>query len=160
MSDLTIQLAILAALLVLGATHSVSCTGDTCYNGGGLQDVSLTPGQFITSRNGGVMLVLQNDGNLAVKCTDTWRPVWQSATRRRYVNHVNRAVLQRDGNLAVLDYRGVAIYNSNSQHRGGAMLVVQDDGNLVIYTNYDGHAVWESGTRGHCGETVYDVIEG
>ena len=159
MSDLAIRLAVSAALLLLVTAHSVRCTGDTCYNGGGVQEVSLAPGQFITSRNGRVMLVLQTDGDLVVKCTDTWRPIWHSGTGRRYVNHMNRAVLQRDGNLAVLDYRGVAIYNSNSQHRGGAMLVVQDDGNVVMYSNY-GRAVWDTRTRGHCGDTVYDVIEG
>ena len=72
MSDLTIRLAVSAALLLLVTAHSVRCTGDTCYNGGGVQDVSLAPGQSITSRNGRVMLVLQTDGDLVVKCTDTW----------------------------------------------------------------------------------------
>jgi hypothetical protein len=55
------------------------------------------------------------------------------------------------GNLEVWNLaRGILLWESDTCHRGGAKLVMQSDGNLVIYDRV-GLPVWSSGTHGHDG---------
>jgi hypothetical protein len=57
--------------------------------------------------------------------------------------------LQADGNL-VLYGAGAAYWASKTQSKVVSRLVMQDDGNLVLYDRKGG-SVWASGTNGHPG---------
>ena len=153
MCPLTLRLGVFTALLALGMTACscvAECSGDTCTNASGSQNVYLAPGQNITSKNGKAMLKMQEDGNLVIYCirSKPWRVVWHTATHGKIIR--NGTVFQSDGNLVLYDYSRSAIYFSGSYNKGGVRLVMQNDANLVIYTNY-GHAVWSSVTDGRCG---------
>jgi hypothetical protein len=103
----------------------------------------LLQNEFIKSPNGIYTLIMQGDGNLvlykygttALWHTNTWGKPW-----------ITKCIMQTDGHLVLYDdswnyywYSGTAGYN-------GAYLVMQDDGNLVIYQN--GIARWASNTAG------------
>jgi len=63
-------------------------------------------------------------------------------------NNAFIATLQGDGNLVV--YRignSHALWASNTVNKGGIKLIMQEDGNLVLYTA-NGQAVWASNTAG------------
>jgi hypothetical protein len=54
--------------------------------------------------------------------------------------------MQGDGNFVVYDGSFVAKWQSNTAGAAGAFLVVQDDGNVVIYPTGGGSAIWWTGT--------------
>jgi hypothetical protein len=61
-------------------------------------------------------------------------------------------VMQTDGNAA-LYHNGIgALWGSGSEGQGGKWLVMQSDGNLVIYG--DAGAVWSTSTHGHPGAVL------
>ncbi|KAL5249268.1 hypothetical protein ACHWQZ_G018205 [Mnemiopsis leidyi] len=149
MSYLLLRLAALAVLMTLGSTQS-GCSLDRCLNDGGSTSVTLRVGESLTSTNGRVKAIMQSDGNLVIYCVQTypWKVVWASNTDGDHI--VNGAVFQSDGNLVLYDYKGRVRFAANCHHRGGARLIMQNDANMVIYTNY-GRAVWDTRTSGHCG---------
>jgi hypothetical protein len=54
---------------------------------------------------------------------------------------------KQDGNLVL--YKGKeALWDANTQGQGGVRLIMQDDGNLVLYT-VGMQPIWASGTQGH-----------
>lgn len=65
-------------------------------------------------------------------------------------NKLFQFVLQKvDGNLVL--YKGKdPLWDANTQGQGGVRLIMQDDGNLVLYRP-DMQPVWSSGTQGHLG---------
>ena len=150
-------LALLATISVWSAAEASTCTickagcqGDMCYNAAGSRDVFLRVGQNLTSPNGRAHLIMQDDGNLVLYCTSTNRAVWATHTRDSHPEKPG-AMFKRDGNIIIFDMKMVVRrYAANSHDKGGAKLVMQDDANLVIYTNY-GKPVWASGTKGRCG---------
>lgn len=95
------------------------------------------------SPDGRFQLVMQADGNL-VLYRDGPHAVWSTATTGANM----RAVLQVDGNFIVGNPAGVH-WVTGTQGLDGAVLRLQDDGNLVLY--YAGRAVWSlgSGYLGH-----------
>jgi hypothetical protein len=134
-----------------------------------------------TSGHPGAYAVMQSDGNLVVYSQSggpsTGGALWSSRT---YGNPGAYAVLQDDGNLVV--YRkgggpstGGALWSSHSYAKpqtigsGQALkagwwtqgqltfLVMQPDGNLVMYRKRDGAAIWSSRTYGHPG--AYAVMQ-
>ena len=63
-------------------------------------------------------------------------------------NSLYRFYLQGDGNLVLRDQQtGSALWASNTNGQSGTRLVMQSDGNLVLYTSAD-VAVWDSNTNG------------
>ena len=92
---------------------------------------------------------MQSDGNFVVYCTNTypWRPVWATNTDGEPIRR--GAVFQKDGNLVLYGPGNDVAYAANSYDEGGAILEMQDDANLVIYTNY-WKPVWASDTDGYC----------
>lgn len=89
---------------------------------------SMVQGDVVTSRNQQFQLVLQGDGNLVIYQNGggaTW------ATGKRG----NRAVVQGDGNFVL--YSGSQWQWASGTHGYGPNvdLVLQDDGNLVLYGN-------------------------
>lgn len=100
---------------------------------------SFVAGQELVSTNGTYKLAMQGDGNMVVYKGNT--PLWQSGTGG---NTGARAEF-RNGNLVVVDAGGTVKWASNTT--AGAKVVVQDDGNTVVYPT-SGGALWQSGTAG------------
>jgi hypothetical protein len=94
-------------------------------------------------------LVFQKDGNL-VLYTSSNSVSWATGT-------VGQAVefrIQSDGNIALYNGSSEAIWATGTDKNPGASLVVQTDGNLVVYSkNSGGRALWSSGTYGGRFET-------
>jgi hypothetical protein len=95
----------------------------------------------LVSNNGQYTLVLQaTDGNLVLYAPGG-RALW--ATNR---GGGAMAAFQTDGNF--VEYSSCcALWASNTVGRGGNLLVVQDDGNLVMYAPGP-RAVWATNTHG------------
>ncbi|MEW2117650.1 hypothetical protein AB0945_21160 [Streptomyces sp. NPDC005474] len=84
-------------------------------------------------------LIMQQDGNLVVY-DEFHNPRWGSDT----VGRGWEARFQTDGNLAIYNIHGVAVWGSGTEGHPGSLLMVQDDGNVVIY---DGNAaIWATNT--------------
>jgi hypothetical protein len=67
-------------------------------------------------------------------------------------NGTYRFQLQTDGN-PVLTKNGIALWSPGMVNSGGVKLVMQTDGNLVLY-RADGVAVWNTGTQGRPGSRL------
>ncbi|HQQ98871.1 MAG TPA: DUF4476 domain-containing protein, partial [Cyclobacteriaceae bacterium] len=105
-------------------------------------DAEIAMGSRITSPNGRFFVIFQNDRNVVLykKTSAGDKALWHTNT----ANHTTRTVMQADGNFVL--YEGTkAIWASNTSNNPNASLVMQDDGNLVIYTS-DKRAIWTSNT--------------
>lgn len=107
--------------------------GDTLY-----RNQLMDRGQWLRSGDGRYTLHMQTDGNL-VLYNSGGSAIW---TTNRYGRHVK---LHDDGCLAEVDYGGNWLWQTGC-NQGGDRLVVQSDGNLVLYAG--SRAVWASGTAG------------
>ncbi|TAH34249.1 hypothetical protein EYC59_03110 [Candidatus Saccharibacteria bacterium] len=110
---------------------------------------TITTGNQLVSRSGGVKLKMQTDGNLVLR---NWQDtiIWSSNTAG---SGGTVFVLQAsDGNLVIYTAatNGTAVWAANTGGKGGTKLIVQDDGNLVLYTS-SGTPVWHTGTNGKQG---------
>jgi hypothetical protein len=112
---------------------------------------SLFVGQMLVSPNGTFQLVLQSDGNLVLSQVSPNLALWSSQTAGQpsYV-----LTMQTDGNLVLYDQATPpnALWNSQTSSQGatppfGAYLLLQDDGNLVVYTALP---CWSAGTGPLC----------
>jgi hypothetical protein len=98
----------------------------------------LRPGQYRRSWNNKYLFIMQKDGNAVLYQGKT--ALWSSATNVKGAS----ISLQRDGNLVVfLSTR--AIWTSSTYGEKPSGLVVQDDGNLVMYDTAK-HAYWSRWT--------------
>jgi hypothetical protein len=89
----------------------------------------LNPGQGISSANGHYTFVYQSDGNLVLYVDHPSRPIWASGTNGK---SAGTCIMQNDGNLVNIDAFGHPIWSSDT-HDPGSRLVVQDDGDVVVY---------------------------
>jgi len=126
---------------------------------------SLAPNGKLISTDGGHELVFQADGNLVVYNTKTGKATWYTGTNNAGSNppHVCLTlIMQGDGNLVI--YGNVtrtglswkpphppvtsyeAIWNSQTGNRPGSYVVMQSDGNLVMYQP-EIVPVWQSHTN-------------
>ena len=100
----------------------------------------LSPDQPITSANGRYRFVYQGDGNLVLY--DGGTPLWASGTDGQPGRRLHHAGRRQPG-------RSTTPAGSRSGRRTpgnpGSRLVVQDDGNVVIYRP-DGTPVWATDT--------------
>ncbi|RJQ34965.1 hypothetical protein C4568_01810 [Candidatus Parcubacteria bacterium] len=149
-----------ATTVVAQITFTVSGGG----GGGGGGDLSactlgsgqsMRPGQSIKSCNGRFQLSFQSDGNVVLYEGST--ALWSTQTNTMTAEIFT---MQPDGNLVL--YARAPYSNQNAiwasgsvpptGKRGGgsygapAKLVVQNDGNLVVYRLSDNHVYWSSGT--------------
>lgn len=119
-----------------------------------------TPCQ-LTSPDGGHVLICQwPDGNLVLYNThyNPWKATWQNHTWTNPPNgYFRELVMQGDGNLVYSNgwwdsqqyLHWTPIWSSNTYNRSGqgVHLVLQNDGNLVLYTAA-GQAIWNTQTNG------------
>lgn len=112
--------------------------------------------------------VMQTDGNFVVY-DDAGKPYWATGT---WGQPGNWLVLQNDGNLVLYNHSGTAVWATNTAQNwppvsdrlrpgqqlhtneelisanGKVKLIMQDDGNLVLYRTDDNVALWASNTYG------------
>src|SRR5262249_41254351 len=109
---------------------------------------ALFPGGSLFSTNGNYQFTYQNDGNLVLykKLSDgTWRAEWFTSTNR--ANPGALILEANDGRLSMVDSSGNVVWQSDvfNISYANSRLVVQDDGNVVIYTPSSG-VVWTTNT--------------
>ena len=107
---------------------------------------TLKQGEFLASKNGSFKLLMQKDGNLVIY--DMYKkPIWSTHT-----NHKGgvRLLMRDDGILTIYKKNNSHAWSSSKKKRKGGKhtLVMQDDGNLVIYHHYKNEtkAIWSSKT--------------
>lgn len=117
----------------------------TLYNG-----QHLYKNQRLVSQNGVYTLVHQGDGNVVLYKNNS-TALWASSST--YGKDTNRLTLQYDGNLIITTNNGNVIWSTNTQEgyrsdcwfwnvncsryfTKGKYLVMQNDGNLVLYGDY------------------------
>ena len=131
------------------------------YQGIFYGNTTLVPDRAYYSAGQGYYFKFQGDGNLVVYRASDNRALWASGTNGR---GLVSAVFQGDGNLVLNDAGGAPRWDafanqshknlpamritesaSAQQTRGNRIaLVMQDDGNLVIYTGRDRIVKWAS----------------
>lgn len=99
----------------------------------------LTAGDEIVSANGQVRAVMQDDGNFVLY--GPGGTIWASGT----TTPGSSVTTQDDGNVVLADPSGNVSW-STSTPSGPAYLVVQDDQNLVLYSDSDRRVLWSSNT--------------
>jgi hypothetical protein len=108
---------------------------------------SLQAGQSLVSETERFSLVMQADGNLVLKRGDI-DVLWDSHTDGKGATF---AIMQTDGNFVVRNNER-AVWSTFDDHTGllnlrelhaGAALILQNDGNLVLYYP---KAIWATGT--------------
>lgn len=103
----------------------------------------LNPGDFLRSPNGAYVLIMQRDGNAVIYAPNNIA-LWSTGTYGNlFLNN------EGDGRLVVhgLDYPYPAHWIRPATGSGPSTLVMQDDGNLVLYTDTTPRvATWQSGT--------------
>ncbi|WP_256725499.1 hypothetical protein [Streptomyces sp. IMTB 2501] len=127
-----------------------------------------------TSGNSGAYAYMQSDGNLVVY-SSTGTALWSSHTSGHSGAYF---LVQDDGNLVVYSSTGTALWSDGTYMRSATIgsgqklyggwwaqakytrLVVQPDGNVVLYRKRDGKALWSTGTYGHSGAYAYMQSDG
>ena len=110
---------------------------------------NLNSGTYIASTNGFYALVMQQDGNLVLyqRSATSALALWSSGTSTSSYDP-NRtatlAALQPGGVLVLYTSSGRPVWASGSGGQDPATLVVQNDGNVVIYNSHS--AIWSSNT--------------
>jgi hypothetical protein len=105
-------------------------------------DAEFPPGQCWRGP-AGHLLQFTDEGNLEFLNQNN-EIIWQSGTKRL---DPRRLVFKRTGELALCDWRGYPVWDTRTGANPGAYLVIQDDGNLVLYAAND-VAIWETATAG------------
>ncbi|KAJ5481789.1 hypothetical protein N7475_000601 [Penicillium sp. IBT 31633x] len=117
-----------------------------------LQDATMYEGDYLQSENSLYRFTLQGDGNVVLYAPQN-EVIWQSYTDGMG-NHPYRIVAQSDGNVVQYDKHNSpehALWRTGTNGLGGEVLILQDDGNLVLYASGN-KAVWESSSvKSHFG---------
>ncbi|GFF59145.1 hypothetical protein IFM46972_11303, partial [Aspergillus udagawae] len=115
-----------------------------------LQNATMYEGDYLQSENSLYRFILQGDGNVVLYASHN-EVLWQSFTDGMGVPPY-RIVAQDDGNVVQYDGYNTpehALWRTGTDGLGGEVLMLQDNGNLVLYAGGN-KAVWESSTfRSH-----------
>lgn len=95
----------------------------------------------LRSTDGRFTLWLQGDGNVVLYKRGRSAALWESDTSGGawWVN-------QTDGNVVLYDVAGKPLWESRTWSAGPCRLILQNDGNLVLYRLSDGKPVWHTNT--------------
>ena len=101
-----------------------------CHNNLCHPNEILEKGSSIESKNGVYKLILRESGDLELMCNDT--SLWSSKTKNPDVDVFQ---YQSNGNLVIRKADGTYLWESKTMHDVNPpdRLVLQDDGNLVLY---------------------------
>jgi len=128
------------------------CFSDRCVVLADGKDVVLAPGKSITAENGKMTLEMRMDGNLVAHCGDGI-PRWKSGTKssKKKKDGYYRLVIKSTGEMVIVGGKGKKQKWSNNEKGdgNGAILVAQDDDNIVLYSK-DGTPLWHTNTWGNC----------
>jgi hypothetical protein len=97
---------------------------------------------FLRSLDGRYALLLQSDGNL-VLYGPGYHVLWFSATNGKSVSY---GAMGSDGIFRLMDKYGHAVWSSPNSACCGTQILMQTDGNLVIYKADGKTAVWNTMT--------------
>lgn len=143
-----------------GTAHASNAQAASCYlyavTYGTGYNFSLGYDQAIVTCSGNALqFSYQKDNNVVLYCNGN--AIWATGTDIPWWStnfQPDRASFQSDGNFVVYELDvGTgerAAWASNTNNRGAEMLVLQRDGNLVIYQGGYTHPLWASGTYGRC----------
>jgi hypothetical protein len=107
---------------------------------------SLAPNQTLTSSDGSYQLTYQGDGNL-VLTNAAGEPLWWEPGA---VGDPIEAKMQEDANFVVRANGCIWSTRTNDADKRGSYLVVQNDGNVVVYF-LDGRDLWNLFTNPYDG---------
>ena len=103
------------------------------------------------SNNGLYHVWMQGDGNVVVYKGNGGGAIWASNTGGVGTGPYKLRLQGEDNNLVVHDKDSQATWSSSTamhhDTKNTSYLVIQDDGNLVVYREY-GIPVWHTGTNG------------
>jgi hypothetical protein len=131
------------------------------YSGTIYGNTILRVDQHYYSENGQYYFAFQNDGNLVIYRAQNNAVLWSSGTNNR---NVIKAEFQRDGNLVLTDNSGRPVWDAfrNQYFKTGDVvestatrrargsrnaLIMQNDGNLVIYSGVGKSVKWAAGSN-------------
>ena len=130
----------------------------------------LLPGQSLVSKSGKFELNFGQEGQRLTLWTldpgarDKWlwisEPLYDKSKENTWKSCLGgQAIMQTDGNFAQIDQKGNTCWETQTANKGAAYVVLQDDGNLVVYTGQN-HALWGAGTQGghRSGAFVHDSV--
>lgn len=103
---------------------------------------SLRRGHHLISPNQQFILTHQFDGNVVLYQKGKQTGIWSTGT---YGKDTTSLTLERDGNL-VLWSGSKPVWASVTDNRGGKVVRVEENGNIVMY-NDEGKVIWESGSN-------------
>jgi len=112
-----------------------------------ISNSALLPGQALKSPNGIYEAILQSDGNFVVYKNyqnSSVKPIWDTETYGRTVPVVS-ASMTPGGNFVLYDANNTNVWATWSSGTG-AFMIMQDDGNLVIYASDGKTPLWSTGT--------------
>ena len=103
----------------------------------------LNPGEKLVSPNRVYTLELLRDGNFVL-----WKhvPLWGSKAAFGYTASVAKIFMQPDGNLVGYTSAMAPVFQTKTNNKPGAFLVIQSDGNGVLYSSDSRTALWSTGT--------------
>lgn len=101
---------------------------------------TLRRGMYLQSADGRYRLTLRLDGN-TVLTGPTGRALWSNGKFT-----TDALILQADGNLVGSTNAGLVTWSTKTAKSGADRLVVQDDGNVVLYSGT--RRIWETKTAG------------
>jgi hypothetical protein len=109
--------------------------------------------QGLQSADGGHIMVQQSDGNLVIYNMKTGVATWGLGIKGGVTNYgsnlPNQLKYQSDSNFVVYDSTGKALWASGTNGKTTANLIMQNDGNLVLYGAANNTSpVWATGTNG------------
>ena len=116
-----------------------------CHNNLCHPNEILEKGSSIESKNGVYKLILRESGDLELMCNDT--SLWSSKTKNPDVDVFQ---YQSNGNLIIRKADGTYLWESKTVHTVNPpdRLVLQDDGNLVLYAG--NISKWHTNTYSKC----------
>ncbi len=170
------------------ASDTDRSVASTTYLGSTIsKDAKISTGDYLRSSDWRYFLVMQSDGNLVLYTAGRTQALWSSDTAGKGGKYVlmqadgnlvmygdNGAIwasdtdgkgkgipslaLQSDGNMVLYDTVTYAIWASDTDGKGGKYVLMQADGNLVMYG--DSGAIWASDTDGKGGKYVLMQADG